>query len=190
MLRDFPQVEKKTQFNDLMQIWKNAARAFATITNEFGDCSTITARKLVRFGTTWKSDISASSMPKKRIIRIRRDASLTDILDQMYENKTRKLLVEDTSEFISDRLILGEISKILRFQTDINYLLDIQTNKLRLENAEVITEDLKFNQICSIMEKMDNPLVVYNDTVFTPWDVCLTLLSEDLIVPPEIAPDT
>lgn len=136
MLRDFPQVEKEIQLNDLMQIWKNSGRAFAIIINEFGDCSTITARKLVRVGTTCETDITASSMPKKRIIRFRRDTSVGDILSMMYENKTRKLLLEDSSEFISDRLILGEISKILRFQTDIDYLYDIQANKFRLENTD------------------------------------------------------
>jgi hypothetical protein len=100
---------------------------------------------------------------------------------------TAQVLLEESNQYISDRLILGEISKMLRFQTDIDYLLDISTNQFTLENAEVITEDLKFNQICSIMEKMDHPFVVYNDTVFTPWDVCLTLLSEDLTMPPEPA---
>jgi len=67
--------------------------------------------------------------------------------------------------------------------------LDISASQFSLENAEAITEDLKFNQICSIMEKMDHPFIVYKDTVFRPWDVCTTLLSEDLIMPPEVAPD-
>jgi CBS domain-containing protein len=190
MLRDLPQIEKKTKLRDLMQIWKNSGRAFAIILNEFGDCSTISARKLVEVGTKCKTDILISSMPKKGIITFKRDATLGEILDLMFKHKTRKLLLEDTNEFISDRLILGEISKILRFQTDIDYFLDIPSNRFSLENAEAITEELRFDQVCSIMKKMDNPLVVYKDTVFTPWDVCLTLSSEDLITPLEIELDT
>jgi hypothetical protein len=189
MFKDLPQIEKKTRFSDLMQIWKKSRRAFAILFNEFGDCSTISARKLLEVGAKCKTDISISSMPRKRIVTFRKDASLGEILDLMYENKTRKLLLEGSNEFISDRLILGEISKMLRFQTDIDYFLEIPANQFRLEEAEEITEDLKFNQVCSTMVKMDHPFVVYKDTVFTPWDVCLTLLSEDLTVPPEPVPD-
>lgn len=189
MFKDLPQIEKKTRFSDLMQIWKNSRRAFAILLNEFGDCSTISARKLLEVGAKCKTDISISSMPRKRIVTFRRDASLGEMLDLMYKNKTRKLLLEDSNEFISDRLILGEISKMLRFQTDIDYFLEIPANQFRLEKAEEITEELKFNQICSIMERMDHPFAVYKDTVFTPWDICLTLLSEDLTVPPETAHD-
>ncbi len=169
---------------------QHAQRAFSIILNEFGDCSTISARRMIEVGTKCQTSISISSMPPKKIVTFRRDASLGEILNLMYENKTRKLLLEESNQFISDRLILGEISKILRFQTDIDYFLDISASQFTLENAEVITEDLKFNQICSIMEKMDHPFIVYKDTVFTPWDVCTTLLSEDLTMPPEVALDS
>lgn len=185
MFKDLPQIEKKTRLSELMQIWKNSRRAFAILPNEFGDCSTISARKLLEVGAKCKTDISISSMPRKKIVTFRRNASLGEIFDLMYENKTRKLLLEDSNEFISDRSILAEISKMLRFQTDIDNFLEIPANQFKLENAEEITEELKFNQVCSTMERMDHPFVVYKDTVFTPWDVCLTLLSEDLTVPHE-----
>lgn len=182
MFRDLPQVEKKTKFRDLMEIWKSSRRAFAIILNEFGDCSTISARRMIEVGTKCKTDISVSSMPKKKIVTFRQDDSLGKILDLMYENKTRRLLLENSNEFISDRLILEEISKILRFQTDIDYFLDIPANQFKLENVKVIAEDLKFDQLCSTMEKLDHPYVLYKDTVITPWDICLALLSEDLMM--------
>jgi CBS domain-containing protein len=186
MLKDFPQVENKTKFSELIEIWKNSGRAFAIILNEFGDCSTVSARRMVEVGTRCETDISVSFMPKKKIITFRQDDPLSKILDLMYENKTRKLILENSSQFISDRLILGEISKILRFQTDIDYFLDIPANRFKLENAKVISDDIKFNQLCSMMESMDYPYVVYKDTVVTPWDICLTLMSEDLTLPLEI----
>lgn len=187
MLKDFPQVEKKTKLRDLLEIWKNSRRAFAIIINEFGDCSTVSARRMIEVGTRCKTDISVSSMPKKKIVTFRQDDPLSRILDLMYENKTRKLILENSNQFISDRLILGEISKMLRFQTDIDYFLDIPANRFKLEIAKVITEDIQFDQLCSVMESMDHPYVVYNDTVVSPWDVCLTLLSEDLTIPFEKA---
>jgi CBS domain-containing protein len=183
MLKDFTQVENKTKFRDLMEIWKNSRRAFAIIINEFGDCSTVSARRMIGVGTRCKTDISLSSMPKKKIINFSQEDPLSKILDLMYENKTRKLILENSNQFISDRLILGEIAKILRFQTDIDNFLDIPASQFKLENAKVITEDLNFDQLCSIMEGLDHPYVVYKDTVVTPWDICVTLLSEDLTVP-------
>lgn len=103
----------------------------------------------------------------------------------MFENKTRKLILENTNQFISDQLILGEISRIIQFQTDIEYFLDTPVNQIKLENVETVTEDLKFHRLCSMMGKMDHPYVIYKDMVLSPWDVCLTLLREDLTVTPE-----
>ena len=184
MFKDFPQVDKKTKLIDLVEIWKKSRRAFAVILNELGDCSTISARKMIKVGTKSKSDISVSSMQKKKIVTFRLDDSLGKILDLMFENKTRKLVLENTNQYISDRLILGEISNTLRFQPDIDNFLDIPANDLKLETAKVITEDLNFDQLCSLMEQMDYPYVVFNGTVVTPWDVCLTLLLEDFTEPP------
>ncbi|VVC06207.1 CBS domain protein [uncultured archaeon] len=183
MFKDLPQIEKKTKLRDLIEIWKNSRRAFAIIPNEFGDCSAVSARKMIEVGTKCKTDISVSSMPKKKIATFRQDDSLGKILNMMFENKTRKLLLENSNQFISDRLILAEISRMLKFQTDINYFLDIPVSQFKLENIKTITEDLKFNQLCSLMEQMEHPYVFYNGTIFTPWDVCLTLLRDDLTIP-------
>jgi CBS domain-containing protein len=183
MLKDLPRVENKTKLKDLIENWKNSRRAFALIPNEFGDYSSIAARKMIDVGTRCKTDISVASMPRKKIITFKQDDSLGKILDLMYENKTRKLLLENSNQFISDRLIVAEISRILHFQEDINNFLDIRASQFKLGYAKEITEDLKFNQLCSIMEKLDHPYVIYKDISVTPWDVCLTLLSEDLTEP-------
>ncbi len=183
MLKDPLQVEKTTKFKDLMKFWVNSRRAFAIIMNEFGDCSAVSARKMIRVGAKCKTDISISDMPKKKIVTFKKDDSLGKVLDLMFENKTRKLLLENSNQFISDRLISGEISKILKFQTDVEYFLDIPINQFKFEDVTVVGEDLKFNRLCSIMENMDHPYVMYKDTVISPWDVCLTLMREDVIIP-------
>ena len=183
MFKDLPTVDNKIKLMDLMEIWKKSHRAFAVILNQFGDCSTVSARKMLTVGARCKCDISVSSMQKKKIVTFRLDDPLGKILDLMYENKTRKLILENSNQYISDRLILGEISNTLRNQEVIEYFLDIPASKFKPEELKVITEDVNFQQLCSIMEKMDHPYLLYNETVVTPWDVCLTLLSEDLEVP-------
>ena len=183
MFKDLPQVDKKIKLIDLVEIWKKSHRAFAVILNEFGDCSSVSARKMITIGARYKSNIFVSSMEKKKIVTFGLDDSMEKILDLMYENKTRKLILENSTRYISDRLILGEISNSLRDQANIDYFLDIPASKLKLEDVKVITEDVNFQKLCSMMEKMDHPYVLYNETVVSPWDVCLTLLSEDLEAP-------
>jgi predicted transcriptional regulator len=180
MFTGLPQIEKKTKLKDLVKHWKNSRRAFAIISNETGEYFPISARKMLELGAKCKTDISVSSMPKKKIITFHSDDSLGKILDLMFENKTRKLVLENSNQFISDRLILAGIANMLKFQKDIDRFLDIPINQFRLEQVRVIKEDLRFNNLCSIMDKMDHPFVVYNDMPVTPWDVCLTLLSEGL----------
>lgn len=184
MLKNPLQVEKTTKFKEVMKSWMNSRRAFAIIINEFGDCSAVSARKMIQVGTKCKTDISISSMPKKKIVTFKRDDSLGTVLDLMFANNTRKLVLENSNQFISDRLILGEISKILKFQTDVEYFLDIPINQFKFEDVTVIGEDIKFNRLCSVMENMDHPYVIYKDMVISPWDVCLTLMREDVIVTP------
>ncbi len=184
MLKNILQVDNKTKFKDVMKAWTESRRAFAIITNEFGDCSAVSARKMVHVGTKCKTDVSISAMPKKKIVTFKQDDSLGKVLDLMYENKTRKLVLENSNQFISDRLILGEISKMLRFQTSIEYFLDVPIKNFNLENATVIGEDIKFSRLCSTMENMEHPYVIYNDTVISPWDVCVTLMRDDVIIPP------
>ena len=182
MFKDFPQVEKKTKLKDLIEKWKNTRRAFAIIPSEFDNYS-ISARKMLEVGMKCKSDITVSSMPKKKIVTFHPDDSLGKIIDLMFEHKTRKLLLENSNQFISDRLLLHEISRIIKFQKDIEYFLDVPASLLKLEYVKVITEDLKFDHLCTMMEKMEHPYVIYKDNSISPWDACLTLLSEDLTEP-------
>lgn len=184
MLKNFLQVENKTKFKDVMKYWTDSRRAFSIIINEFGDCSAISARKMVQVGSRCGTNTFVSDMPKKKVVTFKQDDSLGKVLDLMFENKTRKLILENSDRFISDRLILGEISKILRFQTNVEHFLDMPIKQFKMGKVKLIDEDIKFNHLCSIMEKMDHPYVVYKDTVVSPWDVCITLMRDDVVIPP------
>jgi predicted transcriptional regulator len=185
MFRDLPIVGKETKLKNLIEKWKNSRRAFAIIPNDFKGYSPISSRKMLEIGMKCKTDISVSSMPKKKIITFSPDDSLGKVIDLMFEHKTRKILLEYSNQFISDRLILEEISRTLKFQPDIDNFLDIPVNQIELGEVKVIKDDLNLSHICSMMYKMDHPYVYYKDIAVSPWDVCLTLLSEDLTEPLE-----
>jgi hypothetical protein len=88
-------------------------------------------------------------------------------------------MLEDSNQFISDRIILGEISMLLKYQ-DLDNLLDVPINQFKFEYTKEITTDLTLNQVCLIMDKMDHPCILSRDSIITPWDISIILLSESL----------
>jgi predicted transcriptional regulator len=180
MFEDLPVVEKETRFKDLMEKWKNSRRAFAITPNSFQGYSPISARKMLEVGIKCQSNISISSIPKKKIITFGLDDSLGKIIDLMFENNTRKLLLEYSNQFISDRIILEEISKKLKFHPDIENFLDIPVSQIDLQKVTLLKEDLNLNQISLMLYKMDHPYLIYKDISVSPWDICLALLSDDV----------
>jgi hypothetical protein len=96
----------------------------------------------------------------------------------MLKNKTRKLLLENTNQFVSDRIIIEKIA------SDLNYLriggnfLEMPVTGFGLEYAKVLTKDIMVNELASIMFGMQHPYAVFRDQVISPWDICLALLSD------------
>ena len=171
-------VDKDMTFQSLMEKWRSSGRAFAIIPNAFHGYSPISARKMLEIGVKTNTNASISSLPKKKMITFQSDNSLREIIDLMFENNTRKLLLEYSDQFISDRVILKQISKILKFQPEIDNLLDISIKDMELDHTEVILEDLNLNRICEKMYEMEHPYLIYKDTSITPWDICNVLESE------------
>ncbi len=180
MCEELPIVEKETRFKDLMEKWKTSRRAFAITPNAFQGYSPISARKMLDVGIKCQSNISISSMPKKKIITFGLDDSLGKVIDLMFEHNTRKLLLEYSNQFISDRIILEEISKLLKFHPNVENFLDIPVSQIELQEVTVLKEDVNLNQICLMLYRMDHPYLIYKDISVSPWDVCLTLLSDDV----------
>jgi predicted transcriptional regulator len=180
MFEDLPIVEKETRFKDLMERWKLSRRAFAITPNSFQGYSPISARKMLDVAIRCQSDITISSMPKKSIVTFSLDDSLGKVIDLMFEHNTRKLMLEYSNQFISDRIILEEISKMLKFQPDVDNFLDIPVSQIELEQVNVLKEDVTLNQLALMLYKMDHPYVIYKDIAVSPWDICLTLLSDDV----------
>ena len=173
-------VEKNITFQDLMEKWTASRRAFAITPNAFHGYSSISARKMLEIGIKSKTDISISSMPKKKMVTFQPDDSLRRIVDLMFEHDTRKLLLEYSNQFISDRLVLKEISKLLKFHPDVDNFLDIPVNQMELEDVVIVLDDLNLSEICAKMYEMDHPYMIYKDISVTPWDICNALMSEKI----------
>jgi len=59
--------------------------------------------------------------------------------------------------------------------------MDLAISEFNLEEAKNTTDDLTIKEISEIMYKMEHPSVLFQDQIITPWDICLMLLSDNII---------
>ena len=98
----------------------------------------------------------------------------------MFENKTRKILLENSNKYINDRIIIETITEKMSHLKEMDYFLDVPANIIDLEEARVIYDDLKINEVSAMMYDLEHPYVIYKNWIVTPWDICNTLLNEGI----------
>jgi hypothetical protein len=50
----------------------------------------------------------------------------------------------------------------------------------KLADIKIVSEDLNLADLSKLMFGMLHPYVMTKDQVYTPWDVCMALLSDDV----------
>lgn len=167
-------VTPDTTLKELILLWKEVKRAFAVINVGDDDYSVISAKKLLEIGINNEIDFHISEIPKKKVVTYQEGATFGDIMKLMLENKCRKVLLEGTTQFINDRMIIETIEKFDYLLNKENFL-NIPVSVLTLEEAKVVSKDLSLSEISKIMYEISHPLVIYNDLVISPWDICMAL---------------
>ncbi|NIM26233.1 MAG: CBS domain-containing protein [Nitrosopumilaceae archaeon] len=171
-------VSDETKYGDLMTEWKKRGRAYAILKNEWNNYSAISAKKILEIGMRCKTNLSVSDLPKKSPITFKKDDTMESIIKSMFENKTRKILLENSNKYINDRIIIETITEKMAYLKDIDYFLNVPANIIDLEEARVIHDDLKINEVSAMLYDMEHPYIIYKDSVVTPWDICNILLNE------------
>lgn len=170
-------VSKDTKYKDLMNFWKERGRAYAIIPNEWGFYSAISAQKILEIGKKCKTDLTIEDLPKKKQITFKKGDTFGDLINFMFENKARKILLEGTNKYLSDRLIIEAISEKMKHLRETDDFLNESADIVELEEAKVIPNNLKINEVSSTMYDMAHPFIIYKDWLVTPWDICNVLLS-------------
>ena len=171
-------ITEDIKYRDLMKHWQKRGRAYAIIANEWGHYSAISAKKILEIGMKCKTNISISDLPKKSLVTFKKEDTMGSIIKSMFENKTRKILLENSNKYLNDRIIVETITEKMSHLKEMDYFLNVPANIIELEEARVIYDDLKINEVSAMMYDMDHPYVIYKDWVITPWDICNILLSE------------
>jgi predicted transcriptional regulator len=167
-------VTPDTTLKKLISLWKEMGRAFSVIDMDNDNYSVISVKKLLEIGINNTFESKISEIPKKKIITFDKDATFGTIMKLMLENRTRKILLEGTNQFINDRIIIENIEKFDYLLGNHDFL-DIPASIVSLEEAKVIKADLSLSDISKIMYDMSQPLIIHEDRVISPWDVCMML---------------
>ncbi len=184
MDKNVDMISKEITLKDLLQRWTQTRRAFSILPNRFKGYSAISARKLLEIGANCATEMTVSELPKKKITTFTYNDTLKDIINSMFENKTRKLVFKNTSSFISDRIIIEYVVRELNYLRKIDYFLDLKFEEpFRLAEAKTITENMKIPEISKIMFGMLHPFTIYHDQVISPWDLCVALLDDKIEFP-------
>ena len=173
-------VSKDTKYKDLMNFWKERDRAYAVIPNEWGFYSAISAQKVLEVGKGCKTDLTIEDLPKKKQVTFKKGDTFGDVINSMFENKARKILLEGSNKYLSDRLIIEAISEKMKHLRETDDFLNESVGIVELEEAKVISDNLKIDEMSSLMYDMAHPFVIYKDWLVTPWDICNVLLSPEI----------
>ena len=173
-------VSKDTKYKDLMNFWKERDRAYAVIPNDWGFYSAISAQKILEIGKKCKTNLTIEDLPKKKLVTFKKGDTFGEVINSMFDNKARKILLEGSNKYLSDRLIVEAISEKMKDLTETNDFLNEPVDIVELEEAKVIEDNLKINEVSKMMYDMAHPFVIYKDWLVTPWDICKVLLSPDI----------
>jgi hypothetical protein len=53
-------------------------------------------------------------------------------------------------------------------------------SEFKIEEVNVVSENLSIPEVSKIMYEMEHPCVMFGEKIITPWDICLVLLSKKL----------
>jgi len=175
------QISPETKLVELIEKWKQTRRAFCILPNYYSGYSAISARKLLEIGAYCKTDLTVADLPKKKIVTFEHGDTMGKIINLMLKNKTRKLVFKNTAGFISDRIIIQTIAQDLNYLRGVENFLDHKFEvPFKLADIKSIPQDLNLTDLSKLMFGMMHPYVMSKDQVYSPWDVCMALLSDNM----------
>jgi len=173
-------ITRETKYKDLMGFWKERSRAYAIIVNDWGFYSAVSAQKILEIGRKCITELSIEDIPKKKIVTFKKDDTFGNVINSMFDNKARKLFLEGTNKYLSDRLIIETITEKMKHLKETDDFLNETVDVVELEESKVISENLKINKLSKAMYDMAHPCIMYKDWLVTPLDICNILLSPEI----------
>ncbi len=172
--------EKDATLGELLNQWMKTKRAFAIMPNQYSGYSAISARKLLEIGMSCKTKLEIKDISKKKIFTFRKDQTVKEAISTMFKNRTRKLILEETSQFISDRIIIQKISQDLNCLHGVDDFLEMKCSEFRLDKAKEASGKVLLEEASKMLYEMQSPYIIHEKGVLTPWDIIRSLGSASL----------
>lgn len=170
-------VSPETKLSEIIKKWIEVRRAFAIIPNQYHGYSVISARKMLEIGISCRISIKLSDVPMKEIFTFSKDDTADRLIRSMIDNNVRKLVMENTSQFVNDRIIIQKIAREFEFLHKVDNFLDMKADIFRLNEARIVSDELTVWNACELMYYMHSPFLLIKDNIMTPWDLVMILSS-------------
>lgn len=173
-------IDAKDKFATLVERWSKTRRAFAITPNKYHGYSAISARKILEIGTRYDITTKISQIPRKKTVTFFKEETVNQIISRMFENHTRKLVLEGTSNFINDRIIIQKLVREFDCLRDGRDFLKMRADIFSLDTAKKVQDDITISSACKMMQEMESPYLIRDDGILSPWDMVLILASEKI----------
>jgi hypothetical protein len=150
---------------------------FTIIENDRTNFSQFSIRQVLEIGALCKTNVVASSLPKKRTTTFKRDDRFRDIIGKLRQDEGGFVLLEDDLSFVNHEILLEKIKELNNTQND--NLLDLSASTFKTITPTLISDRLTIAEICKIMLNMKYPCVMTYEQMITPRDI-LNLLCKGI----------
>jgi hypothetical protein len=177
MNADFYIDSRNTNVASVLKRISRAKNPFTVIENDKTNFSQFSIRQVLEIGSLCKTNITASSFPKKHTSPFRRNDQIIDVIEKLERDESKFVLLEDEFTFVNHEVLLEKIKEVNTTQCD--NLLGLSASTLKTMTPTLISERLTISEICKIMLNMKYPCVMTSEQLITPYDI-LNLLSKEI----------
>ena len=156
--------------SDIFNEWKKSGFAYSAIQNG-EEYSTISINSMLGFIELYDLPNKISEIPKKDTITYSNNDTVSVIFDKMLQHKCRRLVLEGTTDVLSDRIIIDAICNEFDYLKKTSDFLSIKAKSFNAKKAMEIAQDSKITDVAHNMLMENHPMIISDGQIITPWDI-------------------
>ncbi|WP_158641222.1 CBS domain-containing protein [Candidatus Nitrosopumilus salarius] len=175
-VKDLPKRDRFVVFSsrntlrDILNEWKKSRFAYSAIQD--GDkFSSISINSMLGLVDLYDLPNTISEIPKKPTITYSNDDTVIAVLDKMFHHKVRRLVLENTADVLSDRIIVGAICDEFDFLRKTPNFLSVKAKSFNPKTAREIHPDSKITDVAHNMLNENHYAAISNGQIISPWDI-------------------
>ncbi|HET8720066.1 MAG TPA: hypothetical protein VFM64_03625 [Candidatus Nitrosotenuis sp.] len=164
---DFYIDSRNVNVANILKRINKAKNPFTVIENDKNNFSQLSIRQVLEIGSLCKSNVTASSFPKKQSSTFRRDDKFRDVIEKLSFNEF--ILLEDELSFVNHDLFLEKIKELSA--TPNNNILELSASTFKTVTPTLISDKLTIAEMCRMMLNMKYPCLMTSEQMITPRDI-------------------